>query len=196
MGTYYEARAPKGAPADGERDVWFEGGAIVFGRWNASTSLWVREKEIDHKGERISNLIAEDTVGHYHGIVDPLIEKLIVKELKMKSGFPKGTSLPGGQIPTGNIDVKIMNATTDAITSINSGHDVVIDIPFEQLKAEDPEFDPDTKTLAFYDEPNAVWVPASEVPGMTIERGPNSFKLKVSQWPTDDRMHATIPIPD
>lgn len=52
MGTYKEARAPQGAPADGERDVWFADGEIKWGHWDAGFNTWVIDREEDYRGTK------------------------------------------------------------------------------------------------------------------------------------------------
>jgi hypothetical protein len=53
MGTYHEARAPRDAPANGERDVWFSDGKVKWGVWNSSTNQWDIEREEDYQGQTV-----------------------------------------------------------------------------------------------------------------------------------------------
>jgi len=48
--SYHEYRAPQGAPADGEHDVWLENGTVKWGHWSAATSAWVVDATADSAG--------------------------------------------------------------------------------------------------------------------------------------------------
>jgi len=188
MGRYKEGRAPSGNPTNGERDVWFDAGEVKFGHYVSASDTWVVDNSLDYRGFRISNIIEEDTKAHYHGKADPVTERLVVKELPMKTGMTKGT-YTGGKMPLLNVDAKIKDASTGAITSITSTHEVVIDIPFAQVLALDPDFNLSTGQLAFWNETTSAWESAASA-GVTVTKTSDSFKLTQSSWPTDDRVIA------
>ena len=48
MSTYHEYRAPQGEPAAGEKDVWLDGGSVIWGHWDGSA--WVVDATADAAG--------------------------------------------------------------------------------------------------------------------------------------------------
>ena len=55
VGKYYEYRAPRSYPADGEKDVWFDNGRVNFGTFSQDSLGWAITAYIDsdgfHEGE-------------------------------------------------------------------------------------------------------------------------------------------------
>lgn len=181
MGRYKEGRAPQGAPTDGERDVWFDGGEVKFGHYVSASDTWVVDRAIGYI-DRVSRLLPEETSPHFHANVYDANRKVAVHEGALKPGFTKGDA--NGTLL--NL-MAFVNDGTSSPAAINSADGLQVVIPFAYILKIIPGFAVETDNLAVWDEATEQKVLLSSLDGITVVREAGvGFKVNITSWPTED----------